>query len=301
MKFVIACASACIFAASATAQQNPINFESTELRGGIVMLSTGRGGNLGLLTGEDGILLVDDLLPGTGPLVEAAIAEIAGDGVPRFILNTHYHGDHMGSNNHFHAEGSTIVAHHNIRTRLENSDEEIFQDAAFLPILTFGADLHFHMNGETVRAVHVPSAHTDGDALVYFENADVLHMGDTLFSGLFPFIDIAGGGSVDGYLDAMETGLRIAGPDTQIIPGHGPLSTVDDIQASLDMVRATRDIIAPLVEQGMSLEDILAEDPLADYHDEWNWGFICTPRMVATLYIDAAGVVDASPLSTRCN
>lgn len=299
MKFILTTAGALVFAATASAQDRELTFEPTELRGGIVMLTTGAGGNMGVLTGDDGILLVDDLLPGTGPQVEAAIADIAGEGVPRFILNTHYHGDHTGSNDHFHAEGSTIVAHHNIRTRLAASDDQ--NTYGFLPVLTFGEDIHFHMNGETVRAVHVPSAHTDGDALVYFETADVLHMGDTLFSGLFPFIDLTGGGTVDGYLDAMATGLRIAGPETQVIPGHGPLSAREDIQASIDMVRAARAIIAPMVEAGMSLEEVQAANPLADFHDDWNWGFICTPRMVATLYLDAAGDAESSPLATSCN
>lgn len=299
MKFILATAGTLVFAATACAQDRELTFEPTELRGGIVMLTTGAGGNIGVLTGENGILLVDDLLPGTGPQVEAAIADFTGGGVPRFILNTHYHGDHTGSNDHFHAQGSTIVAHHNIRTRLAASDEQ--NAYGFLPILTFGEDIQFHMNGETVRAVHVPSAHTDGDALVYFETADVLHMGDTLFSGLFPFIDLMGGGSVDGYLDAMETGLRIAGPETQIIPGHGPVSTREDIQASIAMLRAAQAIIAPMVEDGMSLEEVQAANPLADFHDDWNWGFICTPRMVATLYLDAAGDTATNPLATRCN
>lgn len=223
MKSVFVTASILAFAAGASAEDRQYEFEPTQLRGGIVMLSTGAGGNMAFLTGADGILLVDDLLPNSGPQVEAAIADIAGEGVPRFVLNTHYHGDHTGSNDHFHAEGATIVAHHNIRTRLANSDSQ--NAYGFLPILTFGDDIHFHMNGDTVRAVHVPSAHTDGDAIVYFEGADVLHMGDTLFSGLFPYIDVAGGGSIDGFIDAMETGLRVAGPDTQVIPGHGPRST----------------------------------------------------------------------------
>lgn len=299
MKSVFVTASILAFAAGASAQDRQYEFEPTQLRGGIVMLSTGAGGNMAFLTGADGILLVDDLLPNSGPQVEAAIADIAGEGVPRFVLNTHYHGDHTGSNDHFHAEGATIIAHHNIRTRLANSDSQ--NAYGFLPILTFGDDIHFHMNGDTVRAVHVPSAHTDGDAIVYFEGADVLHMGDTLFSGLFPYIDVAGGGSIDGFIDAMETGLRVAGPDTQVIPGHGPLSTRSDIQASIDMIVATRAIIAPLVEEGLSLEDVLAADPLADYADDWNWRFICTPRMVATLYFDAAGDTETSPLTISCD
>jgi len=300
MKALIACASIVAFTTGAHAQQRELTLESTDLRGGVVMLSAGVGmGNLGLLVGDDGILLIDDLVRGTGPHIEAAIADIAGAGVPRFILNTHYHGDHTGSNDHFHAEGSTIIAHHNIRTRLEASDGQ--NEYGFLPILTFGEDIHFHMNGETVRAVHVPSAHTDGDAIVYFENADVLHMGDTLFSGIFPYIDVAGGGSIDGFLAAMETGLQMAGPNTQVIPGHGPLSNRDDIQAAIEMLVTAREIITPMVEGGMTLEDVLAANPLAQFHDDWNWGFICTPRMVATLYLDASGDAETNPLATRCN
>ncbi|MEE2526716.1 MBL fold metallo-hydrolase [Hyphobacterium sp. HN65] len=299
MKTMLAITLSAGFAAAAFGQDAPeLSFENTELRGGVIMMSTGRAGNVGLLVGEDGLLLIDDQLPGTGPQVEAAIAELAGEGVPRFILNTHYHGDHVGSNDHFHAEGSIVAAHHNIRTRLAGSDE--FNAEGFLPILTFGDDLHFHMNGETVRAVHVPNAHTDGDAIVYFENADVLHMGDTLFSGLFPFIDLAGGGSVEGYVAAMERAYEMAGENSQVIPGHGPLSTREDIRASIEMVEATRAIVTPMVEAGMSLEEVLAANPLADYHEDWNWGFICTPRMIATLYHDAAGD-GTSPLGQSCN
>lgn len=285
--------------AAAAAQEPPeLSFENTELRGGVIMMSTNRAGNLGLLIGDDGLLLIDDQLPGFGPQIEAAIAELAGEGVPRFILNTHYHGDHVGSNDHFHAEGSIVAAHHNIRTRLAGSDE--FGAEGFLPILTFGDDLHFHMNGETVRAIHVPSAHTDGDAIVYFESANVLHMGDVLFSGLFPFIDLRGGGSVDGYIAAMEIAYELAGDETQVIPGHGPLSTRDDILASIEMVRETQAIISPMVEAGMTLEEVLAANPLADYHEDWNWGFICTPRMVATLYHDAAAD-GGDPRGPSCN
>ncbi len=287
-------------AASAQAQDpQELTFETTELRGGVVMLSTGMAGNLGLLLGADGLLLIDDQLPGTGPQVEAAIAGIAGEGVPRFILNTHYHGDHVGSNDHFHAEGSIVAAHHNIRTRLENSDE--FSATGFLPILTFGEDLHFHMNGETVQAIHVPNAHTDGDAIVYFEQADVLHMGDVLFNGLFPYIDLEGGGSVDGYLAAMQRALELAGPDTQIIPGHGPMASEADIEASIAMLIEARSLVAPLVDQGLSLEEVLEANPLAPLHDDWNWGFICTPRMTLLLYNDAAGIAENWPDGFRCN
>ncbi|WP_421784716.1 MBL fold metallo-hydrolase [Hyphobacterium sp.] len=302
MKALTALAATAALSVSAQAQETrELDFEVTQLRGGVVMLSTGVAGNLGLLLGADGLLLIDDQLPGTGPQVEAAIAEIAGEGVPRFILNTHWHGDHIGANPHFHEAGSTIATHHNIRTRILEAEDEWIQDDGFLPVLTFGSDLHFHMNGETVRAVHVPTAHTDGDAIVFFESADVIHMGDVLFSGLFPFIDLQSGGTVDGFIAAMELAYEMAGADTQVVPGHGPLSTREDIQASIDMVRATQAIIAPMAADGMSLEEVLAADPLAAYHDDWNWGFICTPRMVATLYHDAAGTAGGQPLATACD
>ncbi|WP_421789476.1 MBL fold metallo-hydrolase [Hyphobacterium sp.] len=303
MKVWIAAVSALAASAAAQAQQaRELNFEITELRGGVVMLSTGVAGNLGLLVGDDGLLLVDDQLPGTGPQIEAAIESIAGEGIPRFVLNTHWHGDHIGANPHFHDAGSTIATHHNIRTRIEESDLEFIEAdrEGFLPILTFGSDLHFHMNGETVRAIHLPDAHTDGDAIVFFENANVLHMGDILFSGWFPFIDLQSGGTVDGFIAALEAAYEMTDEETQVIAGHGPLSTRDDIMASAEMIRETRAIISPMVEAGMSLPEVLAADPLADYHDDWTWGFICTPRMVATLYFDAAGE-DGNPRAIPCS
>ena len=158
-----------------------------------------------------------------------------------------------------------------------------------MPILTFGEDLTFHMNGQTVEAVHIPAAHTDGDAMVNFREANVLHMGDTFFSGRFPFIDLAAGGTVDGFIAAMERGLEIAGDDTRIIPGHGPLSTRVELQEALDMLREAAFRIRTLVEGGADLEAVRAAAPLADFHDDWNWGFITTDRMVQTLYNDAAG------------
>lgn len=291
MKTLIAGVIVLGLSALAQAQQaRELNFEVTELRGGVVMLSTGVAGNLGLLVGENGLLLVDDQLPGTGPQIEAAIVEIAGEGIPRFVLNTHWHADHIGANPHFHAAGSTIATHHNIRTRIAESDLDFIEADrdGYLPILTFGSDLHFHMNGETVRAIHLPEAHTDGDAIVFFESANVLHMGDILFSGWFPFIDLQSGGTVDGFIAAMEHAYAMTDEHTQVIPGHGPLSTRDDILASIEMVRETQAIITPMVDAGMTLVEVLEVDPLRAYHDDWSWGFICTPRMVATLYHDAA-------------
>lgn len=269
-----------------TLQGEEISVETTDLGDGIYMMTTGIAGNLALLVGDDGAVLIDDQLPNTGPLIEGAIIEITGESAPRFIVNTHYHGDHTGGNAHFAAQGSTVAAHHNIRRRLEAFPPDWARPTT-LPILTFGDDLTFHMNGQTVEVMHIPDAHTDGDAIVYFREADIIHMGDLLFSGLFPFIDLSGGGTVDGYIAGLEQALAIAGEDTRFIAGHGPLSTHADLQASIDMLREGAFRVRTLVEGGADLEAVRAASPLADYDADWSWRFITTDRMVETLYNDA--------------
>lgn len=296
MSFRLAITSAAAFLAAggitagaaqaATALQQDVTATSTDMGDGIHMISTGIAGNLAILTGDDGVVMIDDQLPNTGSVIEGAVVEIAGEGAPRFIVNTHWHGDHTGGNAHFADQGTTIVAHHNIRSRLEAADNDWIQPST-LPILTFGQDLTFHMNGQTVEAVHVPAAHTDGDAFVYFREADILHMGDTFFSGLFPFIDLDAGGTVDGFIAAMEIGLELAGDDTRIIPGHGPLSGKTELQAALDMLREASFRVRTLVEGGADLEAVRAAEPLADFDADWSWRFITTERMVETLYNDA--------------
>ncbi|WP_203290925.1 MBL fold metallo-hydrolase [Maricaulis parjimensis] len=274
---------------AASAQQEAPEVTPTDLGDGLYMLTTGIAGNLALLTGEDGAVMVDDQLPNTGELIEGAVVEIAGAEAPRFIVNTHWHGDHVGGNAHFAERGATIAAHHNIRSRIDASEAEWAQGPAMLPIITFGQDLTFHMNGQTVEVVHVPNAHTDGDAFVYFREADVLHMGDVMFSGLFPYIDLSAGGSVDGYIAAMEQALAMVGEDTRIIPGHGPLSGPAELEASIAMVREAAFRVRTLVEGGADLEALREAEPLADLHDDWNWGFISTDRFLQTLYNDAVG------------
>lgn len=283
-----AAALAALLAAPAAAQRE-LTVETTELRGGIVMVNSGIAGNLAVLPGPDGVLVIDNHLPDTGPATEAAIADIAGTGVPRFILNTHWHGDHTGGNHHFAHQGTAITAHHNVRERLLAAAAEWTEADGALPIITFGHDLTFHMNGQTVTATHIPNAHTDGDVIVHFPEADVIHMGDLFFSGLFPYIDLDSGGSVAGYIAAQRRGLAMAGPDTWIIPGHGPLSTRAELAAAADMLEQAQRRVTALVDQGLSLEEVMDENPLADLGETWSWRFITTERMTAILYRDAAG------------
>ena len=264
------------------AQQSEITFESIELSEGLYMLQGQggfAGGNLGLLTGSDGVILIDDALE---PLAEKVInaVETHTEATVDFVINTHVHGDHVGGNAALHKTGATIISHDNIRHRMVADDAE--RDA--LPEVTFSDAVTFHLNGHTAYVFHVPHAHTDGDAAIHFPEVNVIHSGDILFNGLFPFIDLDSGGSVAGYIAAQEKILSMSDADTKIISGHGPLASKADLQSAHDMLVDALSRLKKLVDAGESEADILAENPLASYHDDWNWGFITTERMTRTLY-----------------
>ena len=270
----------------ALAQDSEITWESTPIAPGLYMLSgVGgfAGGNLGLLVGDDGVVLIDNGIPPLIDEVQAAIDEITGQPVD-FLINTHVHGDHIGGNAALGAEGATIVAHDNLRRRL--LDEGLNGSPApedALPVVTFSDAVTFHLNDRDAYVFHVASAHTDGDAVIHFRDDDVIHAGDLFFNGLFPFIDLDSGGSVDGYLAGQKRILEAAGADTKIIAGHGPLASKADLQAAVDMLEDSRARVRAMVDAGRSDEEILEANPLADYHDGWNWGFITTERMTRTL------------------
>ncbi len=264
------------------AQQSEITFESTELSEGLYMLQGQggfAGGNLGLLTGSDGVILIDDALE---PFAEKVInaVEAHTEAPVDFVINTHVHGDHVGGNAALHETGATIITHDNIRDRMVADDAA--KDA--LPEITFSDAVTFHLNGYTAFVFHVPNAHTDGDAVIHFPEVNVIHSGDILFNGLFPFIDLDSGGSVDGYIAAQEKILSMSDADTKIISGHGPMGSEADLQSAHDMLVDALARVKKLVDAGKSDDDILAENPLASYHDDWNWGFITTERMTRTLY-----------------
>jgi len=277
----------------AMAQDSEISYKSTELAPGLYMLEGEggfAGGNLGLLTGEDGVVLIDDGLPPLTGTLLTAIGKLTEDPV-EFLINTHVHGDHIGGNEALGKKGATIVAHDNLRQRLVTegmmgADGKVPAPKDALPVLTFSDSVTFHVNGRGAFVFHVEHAHTDGDAVIHFRDDNVIHTGDAMFNGLFPFIDLDSGGSVEGYIAAQRRILALADDETKIIPGHGPLAGKKDLKAAVDMLTDARDRVRHLVDAGQSEEEILAANPLKIYHEGWNWGFITTERMTKTLYRD---------------
>lgn len=286
-------AASMLFQVPLSAQEPALSFRSTEVAPGLYMIEgVGgfTGGNLGLLTGDDGVVLIDDGLPPLTDKLLAAIGEVTKDPV-EFLINTHVHGDHIGGNEAFGGKGATIVAHDNLRARLmkegfttQNGQVPAAKDA--LPVVTFSDSVTFHLDGHEAFVFHVERAHTDGDAVIHFKKANVLHTGDVLFNKLFPFIDLDSGGSVAGYIAAQRRLLDLTDENTQIIPGHGPLARRADLEAAIAMLEDSYQIVRARIEAGKTEEEILAENPLAKYHEAWNWGFITTERMTRTLIRD---------------
>ena len=247
---------------------------------GSVHMIVGAGGNIGLSIGEDDAFVVDDQYAPLTAKIRAAIATVTPKPV-RFVLNTHWHGDHTGGNEQLAAAGAMIVAHRNVRTRMS---AEQFLEAfdwrtppsprGALPVITFSDTITFYLNGDTVRAIHMPQGHTDGDAMIHFRAANVVHMGDLFFNGGYPFIDLSTGGSLDGTIDAVEEALGLSNASTKFIPGHGPLATRADLVRYRDMLTTVRTRVSRLVAQKRTLAQIRAAKPLADLDATWGSGFM---------------------------
>ncbi len=285
MKQIITAVLVLLAATLANAQDAPLRFKSTEIVPGIYMLEGDggfAGGNIGLLVGDERIVLVDDGLEPFAPALIDAATEMAGRPVD-FVINTHVHADHVGGNAALSAEGATIVAHDNIRSRLV-ADAEF--GAAGLPLVTFSDAVTFHVNDHEAFIFHIEAAHTDGDAVIHYRNVNVIHAGDIMFNHLFPFIDLVNGGTVDGYIAGQQKILAMADDETIIIPGHGPVATKADLERDLDVLIDCKARVKALVDQGRSESEVYAANPLAVYHEGWNWEFITTERMTQTLYRD---------------
>lgn len=261
---------------------------------GIHMLMAA-GGNIGLLSGDDGGILIDDQYAPMVPRIKSAAAQLSEQPI-RMILNTHWHGDHTGGNESFGKEGVVIIAHDNVRHRMSASHFSKFFDsevppspAAALPVITFAADLTVHLNGHTVRVEHVPPAHTDGDSIVWLTEANTVHLGDIYFNGLYPFIDLDSGGSVRGMLQATESVLSRIDANTKVMPGHGPLSDREGLARYANMLRNVIQRVDALIADGKSLDEIVAAKPSAEFDDEWGKAFIKPDAWLSLVYRGLSG------------
>ncbi len=276
--------AACALSAASSLAQGPdfdaVEIKTTDLGDGIFMLQ-GFGGNIGVSVGEDGVFVIDDQFAQLAPKVLAAIAELSDKPID-YVINTHWHGDHTGGNAALGDAGAVIVAHDNVRVRLAGKPETPPPSA--LPVVTFSESTTFYYNGHEIHVLHPETAHTDGDAVIHFRDIDVIHAGDILFNGMYPFIDLDSGGTIDGYIAALERLAGLAGPETRIIPGHGPLASKPDVDKSIAMLKDGKRRIAVLIAEGKSLEEVKAIDPMSDYHAEWAWAFITAERITETFY-----------------
>ena len=260
-----------------------------ETLGKTFYMLTGPGGNIGVSTGDDGVFVIDDKFDRFGEEIIDVIQSLSSEPI-RFVVNTHYHGDHTGGNSKLKATGATIVAHDNVRSRMGISFEnKLFgrtvkaTEPKQWPDVTFSENATFHMNGQTVNVIHTPNAHTDGDAIIYFTEANILHMGDNYFNGLFPYIDVDSGGSLQGMIQAHQVALDMINDETQIIPGHGPLAVKNDLKTAQSLLIDVQSRVKERMNKGENLDTIIAAKPLADYSSFSS--FIDEEKMVRIAYV----------------
>ena len=275
---------------TASAQQpdySKVQMKATKVAGNVYMLE-GAGGNIGVSVGDDGLLIVDDQFAPLADKIRAALKGIA-DKKLHFILNTHWHGDHTGGNVVFGPE-ATIIAHDNVRKRLATEQKStVFNSTTppspkeALPVITFDQTLTVHFNGEEIRAIHYPKGHTDGDSVIFFSASNVVHLGDDFFAGRFPFVDLESGGSVEGLVKNIGELITKIPADAKLIPGHGPISTLDDLKSYHRMLQQTTEIVRGKIKAGKTLDQIKSEGLPAEWAP-WGTGFIKTDRWVETIY-----------------
>ena len=281
---------------SAYSQQDDfakVEIVTHEVAPGIYMLE-GMGGNIGVSVGEDGVFMVDDQF---APLTDRIITAIAAltDQPIRFLINTHWHYDHTGGNENLGKRGVLIVAHDNVYARM-STDTEIgaFKQVVpaapkvALPVITFNDNVTFRLNGEEIQVAHYRNSHTDGDSVIHFKQANVLHTGDIWFNGFYPFIDVSNGGSIDGVISSIRALIELADDDTRVIPGHGPVGGKQAMSASLHMLETVRERMRRLIAEGKSLEEIVELRPNADYDADLGAGFLNPEQFLRILHSDLA-------------
>jgi len=288
-----------LLCAAAPCQAQEQDFSKVEVKAtlvaGNIYLLQGSGGNIAASVGEDGIVLVDDEFAPLAPKIAAALKSLGITDKPvRYVINTHYHFDHTGGNAPFAGEGSTVIAHDNVRSRMAaggtggngGSVKMTMKpaDGAALPVITFDHDVSVHLNGEDIRALHFPAGHTDGDAIIFFPKANVVHMGDDYVRYGFPFIDVDAGGSAAGMIKACEAVIEKLPADVRVIPGHGQLSSLAELREYVAMLKATRDVVARALKAGKSLAQMQREKLLAPWSPKYAGDFISADAFLETLY-----------------
>ena len=277
------------------AQDKPVEYKPTPLSDTVTMIQ-GRGGNIAVSAGEDGVFVIDDQYSHLVDQLLAAIGKVSDEPI-RFVINTHYHGDHVGGNEVVGQSGGVIIAHDNIRKRMSSDQFNYFWNSTTpawpgdaLPVVTFNDRVTLHLNGEPVTAYHVPRGHTDGDSIIHFPESNIVHMGDIFFYGLYPFIDLDGGGTVQGMIAGVELGLELSDENTRVIPGHGSLTDRAGLLSYHAMLVEMQGIVQGMIDQGMSLQEVVAANPTLKWDKELGNSFIKPDSLAVFLYNSLTGV-----------
>jgi glyoxylase-like metal-dependent hydrolase (beta-lactamase superfamily II) len=278
----------------AQANFDTVTVKATALRGSVYVVM-GAGGNMGLSVGSDAAFLVDDQFAPLTPKILAAVREVTPQPI-RFVVNTHWHGDHSGGNENLGKAGALLVAHDNVRKRMSTDQfMALFKSTVkasppgALPVVTFNDSVTFHLNDDDLVAFHVAPAHTDGDVIVHFTKADVIHMGDTFMTISYPFVDIGSGGTIDGFVGAADRALAMCTPQTIVIPGHGPVTNCAELKKWRDMNAAIRDRVRAEMRRKRTLDQIKAAGLTREFDERWGKGFIKPEAMVEQVYRSLGG------------
>jgi glyoxylase-like metal-dependent hydrolase (beta-lactamase superfamily II) len=274
-------------------EQTKVQVEAEKLAQGLYMLSDSTGmGNTTVLAGEDGVLMVDTKSEACVDKLLAKIAELSNKPI-RYAIITHWHFDHIGGNTKIAETGATIIAHTNVRKQMSiehdmkvlNTKVPASPEAA-LPLLTLAKNLTFHLNGENIKVFHVKPGHTDGDAVIFYQKANVIHMGDLYFEGLYPYIGIYSGGSITGMIDVINKILPMIDEKTKVVPGHGPVSNKAKLQEYVSMLASIRDNVSQLMHKGKTIEEVIAAKPTRAFDSKWGKGFLPPDRFASLVYMD---------------